>query len=82
MPKGTYWAEVTSNSEKTKPVALAFINDQADRQLVSRKFLKKFFHSNMLEVFRVILKALFGYPILPIRHQDGIVKLVEKSKPL
>ena len=25
MPKGTRWAEVTSNSEKTKPVSLAVI---------------------------------------------------------
>jgi len=24
--KGTSWTEVTSNSEKTKPVALAFVN--------------------------------------------------------
>jgi len=25
MPKGTSWAEVTSNSEKIKPITLAFI---------------------------------------------------------
>jgi len=44
MAKGTSRAEVTLNSEKTKPVALAIVElresegRQAGRQLVSRKF--------------------------------------------
>ena len=44
MPKGTCWAEVTLNSEKTKPVALAVIElrlsegiSQSVTQSVSRK---------------------------------------------
>jgi len=53
MAKGTSWAEVTSNSEKIKPVALAIVElclsegiSQAIRQsvrLVSRKFHKTIF---------------------------------------
>jgi len=38
MPKGTSWAEVMSNSEKIKPVALAIIKlcwSEGIRQLVS-----------------------------------------------
>jgi len=39
MPKGTTWAEATSNSEKIKPVALAVIKlrwSEGIRQLVSQ----------------------------------------------
>jgi len=41
MPKGTSWAEATSNSEKIKPVALAVIElrwSEGIRQLVSYSF--------------------------------------------
>jgi len=39
MVKGTSWAEVTSNSEKMKPVALAIVQfheSEGIRQLVSQ----------------------------------------------
>jgi len=36
MPKGTSWAEATSNSEKFKLVALAIIKSEGIRQAVSQ----------------------------------------------
>jgi len=36
MPKGTSWAEATSNSEKIKPVALAVIKSRWSEASVSQ----------------------------------------------
>ena len=70
MPKGTSWDEVTSNSEKIKPVALAVIElclSEDISQLLSRSvensvnyyfFFK--FRSNLLKAFQVDLKACLG----------------------
>ena len=83
MPKGTCRAEATSNSEKIKPVALAVIElrlsegiSQLLTQSVSRKFcqVKKKFHSNLLKVFLVELKACLGL-VLP--HQYCLIVIRE-----
>jgi len=52
MPKGTSWAETTSNSEKIKPVALAIIElclSEGIRQAVSLS--EKKFCGNFLKAF-------------------------------
>ena len=79
MSKGTSRAEVKSNSEKIKPVALAVIKlrlSEGISQSVSQKILFniyiyfKFhsnllkFHSNLLKVFRGNLKACLGLVLL------------------
>ena len=53
MPKGTSWNEVTSNSEKIKPISLVVIElrlPEGIRQLVSRK-LHKFFFLNFVTIY-------------------------------
>jgi len=72
MGKGTSRAEVTSNSKKFKPVALAIVElresgRRAGRQLVSQLVENSFFFkfcSNFLKVFRINLKAFLGL-VLP-----------------
>ena len=69
MPKG---AEATLNSEKIKPVVLAIIKlslSEGIRQAVSQSVensIELYFSklcSNLLETFRVVLKALLGLVI-------------------
>ena len=74
MPKGTTRAEVTLNSEKIKPVALAVIElclSEGISQSVSRKFhfnkLFLKFRSNLLKAFQVDLKAFLGL-VLPNQY--------------
>ena len=72
--------EVTSNSDKIKPIVLAIIElrlpegiRQAGRQLVSRKFhgiIKKKIHNNLLEAFKIILKALLAL-VIPNQYCQG-----------
>ena len=72
MPKGTCRAEVMSNSEKIKPVALAIIelclsegisqSVQSVENSIDKIFLK--FCSNLLKAFWVDLKACLGL-VLP-----------------
>ena len=94
MPKDTSLDEVTSNSEKIKPIALAVIelclsegNRQAGSWTVENPiahFLK--FCDNLLKAFRIVQKTLLGLVIVLSRCQDGIMKLVfgwpERPKPL
>ena len=83
MPKGMFWDEATSNSEKIKPISLAVIElcllesirqtgRQAGRQLVENSieyiFLK--FCNNLLEVFRIVLKELLGL-VIPNQYCQG-----------
>ena len=65
MPKGTSRAKATSNSKKIKPVALAVIElrlfegiRQSQKIPLDKLFLK--FHSNLLKIFQVDLKACLG----------------------
>ena len=72
MPKGTCRAEVTPNSEKIKPIALAVIELRLSEDIsqlltyllsqykipLNELFLK--FHSNLLKAFQVDLKACLG----------------------
>ena len=69
MPKGTCQAEVTSNSEKIKPIALAVIErlsegiSQSVTQSVIRNSIKYIFfkfRSDLLKAFRISLKACLG----------------------
>ena len=87
MPKGTSCAEVTSNSEKIKPVALAIVKlrlsegiiSQSGSQSVSSKFVKYIFfkfHSNLLKAFRVDLKACLVYLTNTASSSSGKLKLV------
>ena len=62
--QGTFWAEVTLNSEKIKPVALAVI-----------ELLLKIMCSNLLEAFQVVLKALFGL-VIPNQYYQGAMKML------
>ena len=76
MPKGTSRAEAMSNSEKIKPVVLAVIKlrlSEGISKAVSQSvaILLKF-HSNFLEVFQVILKALLGLVMLNQYCQDAM----------
>ena len=69
IPKGTSRAEVTSNSEKIKPIALAVIKlrlSEGISQLISQNSVnfKKKFCSKLLKAFRVDLKACLGL-VLP-----------------
>jgi len=62
MPKGTFWAEATSNSEQIKPVAIAVIKlclTEGISQLAvsQRKIPLNKFRGNFLKAFRVDLKA-------------------------
>ena len=71
MPKGTSQDEVTSNSEKTKPVALVVIKlrlSEGIRQAVSQSVeipsnIHFKFCSHVLEAFRVVLKAFLSLVI-------------------
>ena len=76
MPKGTCWAKTTSNSEKIKPVTLAVVKlhlskgiSQSVTQSVKNWLNKHYFkfHSNLLKVFRVDLKACLGL-VLPNQY--------------
>ena len=84
MPKGMCPAEVMSNSEIIKPVALAvielrlsegisqsvsqsFTHDQSVSQSLTRKFCLIIFHSNLLKVLQVNLKACLGL-VLPNQY--------------
>ena len=65
MPKGTSRAEVTSNSEKIKPIALVVIELCLTKGISQSKeniFFK--FRGNFLKAFRVDLKACLGL-VLP-----------------
>jgi len=77
MPKDTFQAEATSNSEKIKPVALTVIKlcwSEGIRQLVSQSVSRKFcqiknlkFHDKLLKAFQVDLKACLGL-VLPNQY--------------
>ena len=83
MPKGTCRAEVMSNSEKVKSVALAVIElrlseaiSQSVTYSISRKFcrlIKKKIHINLLKVFWVDLKACLGL-VLPNQYCLTVVR--------
>ena len=78
MPKGTCWAEATSNSEKIKPVFPAIIGlhlSEDISKLVSQAVYRKLkFHNNLLEAFRVVLKALLGL-VIPNQYCKAIMKI-------
>ena len=71
MPKGTYRAETTSNSEKIKPVALAIIELLLSEGISQYKILlnKIFFkfRSNLLKVFSGRSEACLGL-VLPNQY--------------
>ena len=89
MPKGTSQAEVTSSSEKIKPVALAIIKlylsegisqsvTQSVGHSVTRKFHLIFKNNNPVatwKAFRVNLKACLG---LVLRNQHCFIVVREK----
>ena len=67
MPKGTSRDEATSNSEKVKPIALAIIKlclPEGIRQAVENSIFFLNFVTNLLEAFRIVLKALL-YLVIP-----------------
>ena len=84
MPKGTSRDEAMLNSEKIKPVTLHVIKlhlsegirqagRKVGRQLVSQqKFLLIYykFCNNLLEAFRVVLKAFLSL-VIPNQHYQG-----------
>ena len=88
------WVEAMFNSEKSKPVALAIVDlclaegisqscqvfSQSGSQAVSRKCHKIKKINNYLELFQVVLKALFCL-VIPNQYcqdacHEGIVRLV------
>ena len=72
MSKGTSRDEATLNSEKIKPIALAVIElclPEGIRQAVKFTFFLKF-HNNLLEAFRMVLKALLGL-VIPNQYCQG-----------
>ena len=91
MPKGTSWAEATSNSEKIKPVALAVIKlcltegisqavSKSVNQAVSQKKIPfnnfiKKCRGNFLKAFWVDLKACLGL-VLPTPSSFGKIVVV------
>ena len=61
VPKGTYQAEVTLNSEKIKPVALAVIElrlTEDIRQLVSHSVIRKFRLINFFTIPWQLFKSI------------------------
>ena len=70
MPKGTSQDEATLNSEKIKPVAIVIIElrlpegRQTGRQAGRQIYIFYKIYDNLLETFRIVLKALLGLVIL------------------
>ena len=65
--------KASSNSEKSKPIALAVIKlclSEGIRKAGSRKFQIKKKLNNLLEAFRVVLKGLLGLAI-PNQYFQG-----------
>ena len=80
MPKGTSRAAVMSNSEQIKPIAVAIIElrlSEGISQLLSQSvenFIKFFlFCSNLLNAFRINLKAYLGL-VLPTNTASGKIE--------
>ena len=71
MPKGTCRAEAMSNSETTKPVALAVLelrlSEGISQLLIQSVENSVKSHSNLLKAFRVNLKACLGL-VLPNQY--------------
>ena len=68
MPKGTSRTEVTLNSEKIKPVALAVIELHLSEGISQSVEILLNICSNLSKTFQVDLKACLGLAMLPHYH--------------